>query len=213
VGEHDLSPSWPAVESASVSDELDLDKWIDGTCGLTRTAKIYQRGDLIAAIDRLEAELATAREVEKTLPKGERGLNDRGAEQIQREIDALSAEVLQSALIVHVQDRTEERREKIRARLRKDLNVKPDEVPSFEDAETMNIAQIADSIIKLETPDGKVRSLPDGLPPNKLREMIQRLGDAALGELWTAFRRVTMEAPSVSAPLSRRSSSGHGGIT
>ncbi len=213
MGEHELDRSWPATESAAVSDELDLDKWLDGTCGLTRTAKVYQRGDLIAAIDELERELAVAQRVEKELPKGERGLTDRTPEQIRREIDALSREVLDSALILHVQDRTEERRVRLRQECLKQLKVSDEDNMSFEDRETLNYRIIADAIVKIETADGKSKSLPDGLPPNKLREMVQRLGDAALGELWTAYRRVTMEAPQVSAPLSRRNSSEHGGIT
>lgn len=204
---------WPTHDTASVSDELDLDAWIDGTCGLTRTAKIYQRGDLIAAIDQLEKEREVALRVEKELPKGDRSATDRGSAQIQREIDDLSAEVLKSALIVHVQDRTEERRVKIRRRLLKDMKLSDDESIPFEDTETINLHIIADAIVKIETPDGKTKQLPDGLPPNKLREMIQRLGDAALGELWSAYRRVTMEAPHVSAPLSRRNSSEPGGVT
>lgn len=213
MGEHELDRSWPAKESAAVSDELDLDKWLDGTCGLTRTAKIYQRGDLIAAIDELERELAVAQRVEKELGKGERGLTDRSAEQIRREIDDLSREVLDSALILHVQDRTEERRVKIREECLKQLKVSDEDNMSFADRETINYRIIADAIVKIETADGKAKQLPDGLPPNKLREMVQRLGDAALGDLWTAYRRVTMEAPQVSAPLSRRNSSDHGGIT
>jgi hypothetical protein len=213
MGEHDLDPQWPSAEVHSVSDELDLDKWIDGSCGLTRTAKIFQRGDLIAQIDRLEKERDVAVEIAKSVPKGERGLNDRGPEQIQREIDDLSREVSASALIVHIQDRTEERRYKIRKQKLKELGIKDGENPSFEDSETLQYAVIADAIVKLETPDGKTKDLPDGLPANKLREMVERLGDAALGDLWTAYRRVTMEAPSVSAPLSRPNSSGAGGIT
>lgn len=213
MGEHDLSPAWSTAEPAAVSDELDLDKWIDGSCGLTRTAKIYQRGDLIARIDQLERDRDTAARLEKQLPKGERGLDERTADSIQREIDELSLEVVQSALTMHVQDRTEERRAKIRARLMKEMKVSADERLSFEDNETINIALIADAVIKVETPDGKVKAFPDGFPPNKLREMIRRLGDAALGDLWTAYRKVTMEAPQVSAPLSRRSSYEAGGIT
>lgn len=213
MGEHELERSWPATESAAVSDELDLDKWLDGTCGLTRTAKVYQRGDLIAAIDDLERELEVALRVEKELPKGERGLNDRTSETIRREIDDLSREVVSSALILHVQDRTEERRVTLREECLKQLQVSDEEKMSFADRETLNYRIIADAIVKVETPDGKTKTLPDGLPPNKLREMVQRLGDAALGDLWNAYRRVTLEAPQVSAPLSRRNSSDHGGIT
>lgn len=204
---------WPTDAVSSVSNELDLDAWIDGTCGLTRTARIFQRGDLITKIEQLEKERDVAIEVAKTLPKGERNANDRGPEQIQQEIDELSVQAAESALIMHVQDRTEERRNGIRERLLKAMKVSDEDKLSFENTETINLHIIADAIIKVETPDGKTKDLPEGFPPNKLRELVQRLGDAALGDLWMAFRRVTMEAPHVSAPLSRRNSSGPGGIT
>lgn len=212
MGEHEMGTSWPSAETNAVSDELDLDKWIDGTCGLTRTAKIFQRGDLITQIERLEEERAVAVKVEKELG-AERGLNEGGSAEIQREIDALSREALGSALILHVQDRTEERREKIRRGLMKEMKLSDADNMSYEDRETINLHVIADAIVKAETADGKVRHLPDGFPPNSLREMRDRLGDSGLMPLWIAFNRVTGEAPQVSAPLSQRNSSGHGGIT
>lgn len=187
--------------------DFDLDKWIDGTCALTKTARIYQRGDLLTELDRLEADI----EVAKKVGKGDRGINDASPEQLQKEWDQVAEELAASSLLVHVQDRTQERRRKISANLAKSKGLKPTE--NDDDAETVLYHQLAHAIVKLETPDGKVKELPDGFPVNKLREIKDRIGDAALLPVLMAFNEVTQRAPSVAAPLSRRSSSGRGGVT
>lgn len=186
--------------------DFDLDAWIDGTCGFTKPARIYQRGDLIARLEELEAEIEAA----KAVPKGDRGINDRSPEQLQKEWEQVAEEVAATALLVHVQDRTQERRRGIRDRLVKEHNLKLDDE---NDADTILLHTMADAIVKIATPDGKVKELPDGFPPNKLRNIRDRVGDAALVPLIVAFNQVTQEAPSVAAPLSRRSSSGRGGVT
>lgn len=208
MGEHDLAPDWPATEMQSVSDELDLDAWIDGTCGLTRRAKIYQRGDLLTELDRLYGEL----EIVKKIPKEDRGVDDKGPEQIQQEIDDLSVLAAESAMTVHIQDRTDERRKKIRDRLIKDMDANKDKLTE-EQEETIGLHVLADAMIRVEV-DGKSKDLlPGGFPPNKLREIRDRVGDSGLFDCWKTFNRVTSEAPHVSAPLSRPSSSTPGGIT
>jgi hypothetical protein len=207
MGTHDLGADWPRAEIEGVSDELDLDKWIDGTCGMTVRAKIFQRGDLLTEIDRLRQEL----EIVKKIPKEMRGVADAGPEQIESEIDRLSAVVEESALIVHIQDRTDERRIKIRDRLIKEWKADKDKLTD-EQGETIGLHTLADAIIKVET-GGKTRNLPEGFPPNKLRDLRDRLGDSGLFSCWQAFHKVTREAPQVSAPLSRPNLSGPGGLT
>lgn len=193
------------IPPPDLPSDFDLDAWIDGTCGLTKPARIYQRGDLITKLDRLDEELAAA----KVVAKGDRGINDKSPDQLQKEWDSVAEELASTALLVHVQDRTQERRRRIRDRMVKDGLKLSDE----NDTDTILLHTVADAIVKVETPDGKVKELPDGFPPNKLREIRDRLGDAALLPLMIAFNQVTQEAPSVAAPLSRRSSSGRGGVT
>ncbi len=191
--------------AGAVPDDFNLDDWIDGTCGLTRIAKIYQKGHLFAEVDRLERELSFAKKIRKE----DRGLDDKSPEQLQRELDSVYEELASSALTVHVQDRTDERRRAIRERLKKQ-GLKVDE---DDDLDTIILHVIADAIVKVETANGKVKNLPDGFPVEKLRALRDRLGDAALFDVKAAFNKVTMEAPSVAAPLSRRSSSNPGGVT
>lgn len=191
-----------------VPDTFDLDKWIDGTCGLTKIATVYQRGDLFAEVEKLQKELAKAEKISKD----QRGVGDRAPEQVEEEWAAAAQKLTDSAILLHVQDRTEERRRKIRGDLAKTMKVDLDKL-NADDDETITLHVIADAIVKVETPDGKVKDLPDGFPPNRLRDLKDRLGDAGIYDLIETYRRVTMEAPLVAAPLSRRSSSDRGGIT
>lgn len=190
---------------SDTSDDFDLDGWIDGTCGLVRTARIYQKGNLFARYDELDQELTVA----KKISKQDRGLNDRAPDQIQAELNAVAEELMGSAITVHIQDRTAERRRKIDAELKK-KGLRPKD--SDDDSETIGLHLLADAIVKVVSADGKVRNYPDGFPAEKLRAIKGRLGDAALLDAWNAYNRVTMEAPTVAAPLSHRSSSNLGGV-
>ncbi len=207
MGEHDLGPSWPGDAMGSRSEELDLDAWVDGTCGLTITAKIFRDGDTLSQIDQLNREL----EVVKKIPKEHRGINDQTPELIERQIEELSEKAMASVLVVHIQDRTEERRETIRERVLKDIGANPKDT-THEQRETVAIHVLADAIVKAES-GGKTKALPEGFPPNQLRAIRDSLGDSGLIDCWNAFTKVTTEAPRVAAPLSQRNSSKHGGIT
>jgi hypothetical protein len=193
------------IPPPDLPSDFNLDEWINGTCGLTKPARIYQRGDLIAKLDRLDEEIEAA----KVVAKGDRGINDKSPEQLRKEWDTVAEELASTALLVHVQDRTQERRRGIRDRMVKEGMKLSDE----NDTDTILLHAVADAIVKVETPDGRIKELPDGFPPNKLRDIRDRLGDAALLPLMIAFNEVTQQAPSVAAPLSRRSSSGRGGVT
>lgn len=203
----------PTQNGSGAPDDFDLDRWIDGTCGLIRTAQIFQLGDQFARLDELDRELAVA----KKIPKEDRGVDDRPPESVQDEIDRISVRLLETAITVHVQDRTDDHRREVTGKL-KDKGIDPDRkgitperAADFRD--TIGYHLLADAIVKVESADGKVSHFPDGFPVEKLLKMKERLGDAALYDAFNAFRRVTMEAPSVAAPLSRRSSTSHGGIT
>ena len=187
----------------AIVDDFDLDGWIDGTCALVRPAKIYKRGDLLAKLDELKREW----EIAKATPKEQRAVTDKSPDTIADEWEALAEEVAKSAMTVHIQDRTEERRRKIRDNLVKDKGLNPE---NDDDIETIILHQIADAIVKVES-GGKVRDFPDGFPVNKLRDIQKRVGDSGLMNVRDTFIKVISEAPTVSAPLSRSSSSRSGG--
>ncbi len=194
-------------------DDFNLDDWIDGTCGMRRTATIYQRGDLLAVLDGIEHEIKVA----KAVRKEDRGLDDPSPEDLERKYFEVAEELSRSALTVHIQDSTNERRRALGRKLKADGldpdkdGLSPDDKADIND--TIGLHMLAAAIIKLETASGKTMDFPDGFPFEKLRAMQERLGDTALSEAWNAYMKVTTEAPNVAAPLSRRSSSNRGGIT
>jgi hypothetical protein len=198
----DIPPALAPVNAA----EFDLDRWIDGTCGITTTAKIYQRGDLLPEIERLQREL----EIAKKIPKDQRGVGDLGPEAVEEQWAKVAQELVDSALIVHIQDRTEARRRHLREKLTKERKLTPEK--NQDDQETLILAQLADAIIKVEQ-GGAVKNLPDGFGEERLQKLKNKLGDAGLHEARDKFLRVVSEAPEVTAPLSRTSSSDRGGIT
>jgi hypothetical protein len=188
------------------STELDLDGWIDGTCRLSRAAKIYQRGDLITRLDNLQRELEMARK----MPADQRSLTDKTPDALADEWEQLAEMLTRTAMTVHVEDRTEERRRHIRERLIKENKLQPEK--NLDDSETIILHLVADAITKVEV-DGRVQEFPEGFPVNKLRALKDRLGDSAIMDVRDQFFKVISEAPTVTAPLSRSSSSNQGGIT
>lgn len=196
-------------EQPELSADFDLDAWIDGTCGITAVARIVQRGDLIAERSRLEDELRVTR---KLRPE-ERGLNDASPESVQSRLDAVNRQLYESMLVVTIQDRTSDHRTRVReeATAAEGLNAKDDRVRYNTVA---LLAEIADSIIKVETADG--RQLPlgeDGFGWRRLETIRERCGEAALLELVERYREMTSTAPAVQAPFSPSSSPAHGGTT
>lgn len=192
----------PAI--TALTEDFDLDGWIDGTCKVTVTAKVYQRGDLVTEHDALLDELRTV----ERIPKEQRSVTDTSPDVLIDKCNRLAEQIAASALTVYVQDRTDEHRRGIRDRLVKELDLK---LTVEDDLETIFLHQLADAIVKVES-NGKVREYPGGtFPANKIRDLKERLGDAAFSPVRDAFIKVISEAPTVSAPLSRSSSSRRGG--
>jgi len=173
--------------------DWDLDGWISGTTGITGSARIYQRGNLLAELDELERRIELARGV----PAAQRGTGDDSPETLQARWDDVAQELVDSSILVIIQDRTEGRRQEIRDRLKRQKV----------DQDTIALHVLADAIVRVETPDGRRREFPDGFPPEKLREIRDRGGDNVLTAGWATFTKVIRKEPDVSAPLSRRSSS------
>lgn len=191
----------PAI--TALTTDFDLDGWIDGTCKVTITAKIYQRGDLVTRLDEIKREW----EIVKATPKDQRSVTDKSPDVLADEWEKLAEELTRTAMTVHVQDRTDERRRGIRDRMVKEHKL---DLSNDDDVETIILHQMADAIVKVEA-GGVAKEFPDGFPAAKLRAMKDALGDAALSPLRDAYFKVISEAPTISAPLSRNSSSGRGG--
>lgn len=184
-------------EQPMLAPEFDLDAWIDGTCGVTALARIIQRGDLIATRIELEEELKAAA---KTRPV-DRGVTDRSPEHLRAQLDEVNAQIWGSSIIVTLQDRTTEHRKKVRAAVADslDINQKDDPDGYFR---ALLLAEIADSIVKVETPEGKEIPLgPAGFGWERLAKIRERCGDAALIEVVERYQKMTSSAPAVQAPF------------
>lgn len=183
--------------SGTPAPDWDLDGWISGTTGITGSARIYQRGHLLAELDELERRI----ELAKAASASQRGSGDDSPASLQARWEELAQELVDSSVLAVIQDRTEGRRQEIRDRLKKQKV----------DNDTITLHVLADAIIRIETPDGAKREFPDGFPPEKLREIRDRGGDNVLTAAWATFTKVIRQEPDVSAPLSRRSSSRRAG--
>lgn len=188
--------------------DLDLDAWIDGAKNITQTAKIVQRGDLLGKRTRLKEELELARKIDA----GDRGLDDRTPEVIRAELDQVEHDIYNSMLVVTIQDRTEDYRRKLRAKLIEELGLEPAKNP--EDLDTLSLHIVADAIVGAETADGRRIPIgPGGFGGDRLITIQERCGNAATIELFTRYREMTSTSPAVQAPLSHGSSSTRGGAT
>jgi hypothetical protein len=184
-------------EQPTLAPDFDLDAWIDGSCGITTAARIIQRGDLIATRIELEEELRAATKMRPV----DRGVNDRGVETIRAELDDVNAQIWSSSIVVTMQDRTQDHRNKLRAKAVEELglNLKDDEERYYQ---TLLLVDIADSITKVETPEGKQLPMgPNGFGWERLQAIREKCGEAALIEMVQRYQKMTSSAPAVQAPF------------
>lgn len=199
----------PKHEVVGLDPNFDLDAWISGTTGITATARIIKRGDLIAERQRLQEELRAAKQIRPV----ERSVGDRTPESVQEDLNKVEAEIWESAIVVTMQDRTVDHRNEVRdaATGAEGLTLKDD---PEQYSMVARLAEIADSIIKLETADGRELPLPPGgFGWERLQKIREQSGEAALLEVADRYSQMTSSSPAVQAPFSRSSSSGRGGGT
>lgn len=189
--------------------DFDLDAWIDGTTGITAKARVIQRGDLVAVRQQLEEELRVARRPRQS----DVGIGDRTSEGVREELDEVNSQIWASAIVVTMQDRTEEHRREIRNKAVKDLGLDSKKDPGRH-RDVLAMVEIADAIIKVETPDGKELPLgSDGFGWERLDKILKRCGEASLMELSERYNEMKSKSPAVQAPFSPSSSPGQGGTT
>ncbi len=199
----------PKHEITGLDPNFDLDAWISGTTGITATARIIKRGDLVGERQRLQEELRAA----KQLRAHERAVGDRAPESVQEDLDRVEAEIWESSLVVTMQDRTSDHRNEIRAQAVEDLELDLKEEPEWSTT-VLALVEIADSIIRVETADGRELPLPaGGFGWERLQQIREQSGEAALLELADRYHQMKSNSPAVQAPFSLSSSSGRGGGT
>lgn len=163
--------------------DFDLNAWISGATSVVRAVTLYQRPDLIGAIDALQRDLRVA----ELVPDEDRGMNDPTPEGIRQKIEAVAREFEKSALVFKVEGRSQDALERIEKRLKKQ-NVKDDR--------TITLHQLADAIIE-----------PKGVTVDFLRKL-QDTAETQLRMLLVAAGMANTEPPKVDVPFSSASSRG-----
>lgn len=162
-------------------ETFDLDAWIGGVTGTVRAVSISQRNDLLGEIDRLKEELRIA----ESIPDEDRGMNDPTPDGVRRELIQVAREWEASRITVKVQGRSDEARDRVAKRLKKQ---------GVTDEETVVLHQLADAIVE-----------PKGLTAEKLRRL-QEASEPQVKMLLAAASLANFQPPQVDVPFSSRSS-------
>lgn len=166
----------PALDPAT----FDLDAWIGGATATVRAVTLYARADLIAEIDELSRQLRIA----ESIPDDDRSMGDPSPEGIRQQLEQLAQAFEASALVFKVEGRSDEAREKIAKRLKK----------QGVDEYDIVLHQLADAIVE-----------PRGVTPAQLRLIGQR-SESQLKMLVTASSMASFQPPRVDVPFSSASS-------
>lgn len=190
-------PSTPKHEIQGLDPDFDLDSWISGTTGVTARAKIVKRGDLVSERQRLQEELRAAKQIRAA----DRGVGDRAPESVQDDLDRVEAQIWESAIVVTMQDRTDAHRREVHEAVTEDLGLSRKDDPQRYN-EVTTLAEIADSIIKVETSDGREIPIPaEGFGWERLQTIRDQSGEASLIELVDRYHQMKSTSPAVQAPF------------
>lgn len=173
----EITDETPELDPAT----FDLNAWINGVAGTVRAVTLYQRSDLLGAIDQLQRELRLA----ELVPDEDRGMNDPTPDGIRRQIEQTAREFEASALVFKVQGRSDEAREQIAKKLKK---------KGVTDEYEVVLHQLVDAIME-----------PKGVTVDFLRSLSER-SEPQLKMLLTAASLANFQPPKVDVPFSSASS-------
>lgn len=162
-------------------EDFDVDEWVSGVTKTVRAVKLYRRGDLVALQDDLQQRLRVAR----AIPDEDRGLNDESPEAVAQELERVARDFEASAAWWKVEGRTNESRERIAKRLKKD---------GVTDEDVVSMHQLADAVIK-----------PEGVTVAVLARL-RESSEAQYNLLVQAYVMASGQAPRVDVPFSSGSS-------
>lgn len=173
----DIADESPGLDPAT----FDLDAWIGGATATVRAVTLHQRSDLVGEVEALQRELRIA----ESISDEDRGMNDPSPEGVRQRLEELAREFERSAVTFKIEGRSDEARERIEKRLKKQ---------DVKDQKTITLHQLADAIIE-----------PAGVTP----EILRKLGDKSepqLKMLLVAYAYACGEPPKVDVPFSNGSS-------
>lgn len=160
---------------------FDLDAWIGGVTSTVRAVTLYQRPDLLAEVDRLQRELRIAEQT----PAEDRGMNDPTPDGVRAELERVARLFESSAIVFKVEGRSDEARERIEKRLKKQ---------GVTDELTIVLHQLEDAIVE-----------PKGVTADFLRKLNDR-SEPQVKMLLTAASLANFQPPRVDVPFSSGSS-------
>ena len=160
---------------------FDLTAWINGATSTVRAVTLYQRPDLVAQVDELQRQLRVA----EAIPEDDRGMNDATPQGIRQRLEQVAKEFEASALVFKVEGRSDEAREKIAKKLKKQ---------NVTDEYEVALHQLADAIGE-----------PKGVTVEFLRVLSDR-SESQLKKLNATFLAANFVAPQVDVPFSNGSS-------
>lgn len=178
VGDH-IEDVTPVPDPAT----FDLNAWINGVTGTVRAVTLYQRADLLAEVDELQRQLRIA----ERIPDEDRGLGDPTPDGIRRRLEQVAADFEKSALVFKVQGQSDEARDRIAKKLKKQ---------GVTDEEEVVLHQLAAAVVE-----------PKGVTVDVLRTMQER-SEPQVKMLLTAASLANYAPPAVDVNFSRAGSGG-----
>lgn len=208
-----------------MTEELNLDDWLDGSKRTERSVTLYGRADLLADIDELEAQLRQVKDIE---PQDRVFGESATGSDLERRIDDLYIELDQSKMVFRVSFLDDEELTAISEQVKKDLKEEADkaaaearkearekcrrlEITAANDINTF-IRQMAntaaDNVIEREI---NVRTIAAAVVSPKIsveqvRKLYKKVGDAQIKLITMAYSRAAVEAPQVAVPKSSKPS-------
>lgn len=211
--------------------DFDLEAWLDGAKRTERAVTVYGRADLLAVIDKLEAEQRTLR----VIPEGGRALSDGNGDQLQAQIDALYVQMDESKLELRVTFLDDEELAEIRSAVKRDLATEIDvaakvavqeardgcrrsEITAPNDINTVVRRMTAEATSAVIEREVTIRTLAKCLvhpvmDADMVRKLYKKIGDAQIARVSQAYTRASVEAPEVQVPKLRKPSQSDDGRT
>lgn len=202
------------------TDSFDLDAWLDGAKRTERAVTVYARADLLADIDRLEAEKAT----EAAIPDEDRAMNDGHGSRLQSQIDALLIQLDKSKLELRVTFLDDEEQNAIRDAVKADLketandaakkaaqeareSCKRAEISAVNDINQVVRRMTTEAASKVIEREVSIRTLAacvvsPHMNVEQVRKLYTKIGDSQLAVITAAYTRASVEAPEVQVPKS-----------
>ena len=215
----------------SSEPDFDLEAWLDGAKRTERAVTVYSRGDLLADIDKLEAEQRTL----AAIPESDRAMSDGDGSHLQARIDELNLKIDASKLEMRVTFLDDEEQAAIRSEVKAELKAEADSAAKKAAVEAreycarseITLKSDVDQVVRRMTSSASdkvierevsIRTLSSclvhpAMTPDQVRKLYRVIGDSQVALISQAYTRASVEAPEVQVPKLRTPSRNDDGLT